>query len=149
MKKTLLLFVWIFASGNLFGQILMPVKWSYAAKKINDKEAILFIKATIDEGWHIYSVNQPDGGPVKTSFTFFPSKEYNLIDKLMEPKPQVKYENNFKIDVRYFEKSVVFQQKVKVKTKHTTISGKLNFMVCNEEKCLPPEDIIFKIPIKN
>jgi hypothetical protein len=47
-------------------QVLSPVKWSYAAKKISQNEADIYLKATIDDGWHIYSTAQKDGGPIKT-----------------------------------------------------------------------------------
>ena len=51
------------------------------------------------------------------------------------------------MDVHYFEKSVVFQQKIRVNKKGFVLKGKLNFMVCNDQKCLPPEDVTFAIPI--
>src|SRR5665213_4183744 len=62
-----------------FAQILTPVHWSYAAKKTGPTSGVIFIKAIIDKGWHIYSVNQPDGGPIKTSFKFDPSTAYQAI----------------------------------------------------------------------
>lgn len=134
--------------SNIFGQILTPVKWSYAAKKINENETMIFIKASINEGWHIYSTMQPEGGPIKTSFTFSPSMEYTLVGKLTEPKSVTKYETNFKMNVHYFEKSVVFNQKIRVNKKGFVLNGKLNFMVCNDEKCLPPEDVYFNVLIQ-
>jgi len=133
---------------TLQAQISTPVKWRYAAKKINTKEAVIFIKAAIDDGWHIYSIHQKEGGPVKTSFAFDPSKDYTLSDKIVEPKPITKFEKTFGIDVTYFKKEVVFQQKVRLKTSRTTIKGKLKYMVCNDQKCLPPEDVEFSIPIE-
>jgi len=129
-------------------QILHPVKWSYAAKKINNSEAVVFLKATIDDGWHIYSTAQKDGGPVKSSFTFAPSKDYDLMGGISEPKPVTKYETAFSMDVSYFESSVIFQQRIKLNAAATTIRGTLNFMVCNDQKCLPPETVSFDIPIK-
>ena len=147
MKKIVLLLFWMLFIANAFGQILAPVRWSFAAKKLNENETIIFIKATIDNGWHIYSTMQPDGGPIKTSFTFSHSKDYTLIGKLTEPKSVTKYEPNFKMNVHYFEKSVVFQQKIRVNKKGFVLKGKLNFMVCNDQKCLPPEDVTFAIPI--
>jgi len=69
--KNLILFV----AGLLFSitassQILKPVKWSYAAKKTSSTEATLYLKASIEEGWHIYSQYVTDGGPVKNEFYF-------------------------------------------------------------------------------
>lgn len=71
----------------LKAQILTPVHWSYAAKRTGKNEAVVFLKATIDDGWHIYSQTVKDGGPVKTSFTFLPSTTYTFIGNTVEPTP--------------------------------------------------------------
>jgi thiol:disulfide interchange protein DsbD len=148
MKKLLFLAaLWIISLGA-YAQIETPVKWSYGAKKISSTEAVIFIKATIQSGWHIYSINVKDGGPIKTSFTFAPSKEYALIDKVAEPTPLTKYEKAFSMNVSYFENSVIFQQKIKLKSANTTVvKGQLEYMTCNDKKCLPPEDLDFSVSI--
>ena len=148
MKKLTLFLAVSFLSTGLFAQILQPVKWSYAAKRISKTEAVLLLKATIDNGWHIYSTRQKEGGPVKTEFTFTPSKDYALIGTVAEPKPVTKFENAFKMNVLYFEKSAVFQQKIKLNKDQTNIKGKVEFMVCNDKQCLPPDDFEFNIPVK-
>ncbi|WP_074493931.1 protein-disulfide reductase DsbD domain-containing protein [Mucilaginibacter polytrichastri] len=132
--------------GN--SQILQPVKWSYAAKKTGPSEAVVFLKATIDAGWHVYSQFVKEGGPVKTTINFNPSKTFTLVGKTIEPKPVTRMEKAFGMDVSFFENSVVFQQKIKLKAKQATISGKLEYMTCNDEKCLPPDNIEFSIPVK-
>lgn len=129
-------------------QIESHVKWSYAAKKISATEAVVFLKATIDDKWHIYALDVKDGGPIKTSFTFAPSKEYSLVGKPTQPTPVTKYETSFKMDVSYFEKSVIFQQKIKFKSANTVVvKGQLEYMTCNDQKCLPPETVDFSIPL--
>ncbi|RYE30416.1 MAG: sugar transporter [Sphingobacteriaceae bacterium] len=148
MKKLTLFLTLSFLSTSLFAQILTPVKWSYAAKKTSKTEAVLLLKATIDNGWHIYSTQQKEGGPQKTEFTFTPSKEYTLNGALAEPKPMVKYDNSFKMNVLSLEKSVIFQQKIKLKKDQTDIKGKVEFMVCNDKQCLPPDEIAFSIPVR-
>ena len=132
-----------------YAQIESPVKWSYAAKKISSTEAVVFLKATIQDGWHIYSTNLKDGGPIKTSFTFTPSKDYSLSGNATEPTPLSKIEKAFNnMTVTYFEKSVIFQQKIKLKSANATVvKGQLEYMTCNDKKCLPPEDIDFSIPV--
>jgi hypothetical protein len=87
-------------------QILTPVHWSYGAKKISATEAVVFIKATIDPGWHLYSQTVGEGGPVKTTFTFSPSTAYTLNGTTQEPKPIVRMESAFDMKVAFFEKSV-------------------------------------------
>ncbi|PWS32610.1 protein-disulfide reductase DsbD N-terminal domain-containing protein [Pedobacter paludis] len=149
MKKiTLVLSMVLFTIAGAFAQIEKPVTWSYAAKKVSKTEAILYIKATIEDKWHIYSQNIKDGGPVKTTFTFSPSKDFGLVGKTTEPKAVVKYESTFKMNVSYFENSVVFQQKIKLNKATTTVKGKVEFMVCNDKQCLPPEEVEFSVPVK-
>ena len=148
MKKVLLLITVLMICTGVYAQIETPVKWSYAAKRLNKNEAVILLRATIQDGWHIYSQNVGDGGPIKTSFTFAPSKEYALIGKASEPTPITHFEDAFKMNVSYFEKTVTFQQKVKLKSdKVTAIKGQLEYMTCNNRKCLPPEDVDFTIPL--
>lgn len=148
MKKLTLIIITALLSTGLSAQILQPVKWSYAAKKTSKTEAVLLLKATIDQGWHIYSTQQKEGGPIKTSITFTPSKDYAINGALAEPKPITKFEPLFKMNVGYFEKAVIFQQKIKLKKDQTSIKGQLEYMVCNDKQCLPPDNVDFDIPIK-
>ena len=135
-------------SIGAFAQIETPVKWSYAAKRISATEAVVFLKATIQDGWHIYSMDVKEGGPIKTSFTFPASKEYSLVGTPTEPTPVTKYEKSFSMNVSYFEKAVIFQQKIKIKSANATVvKGQLEYMTCNDKKCLPPEDVDFSIPV--
>lgn len=138
----------LFISAASFGQILKPVKWSYASKKINDKEAVLLLKATIDDGWHIYSQTVPKNGPQPTSFSFQSSKAYQLSGKVIAAKPIVKHDPTFDMEVGYYKKSVVFQQKIKLTGNAPTVKGTLTYMVCNDKQCLPPEELTFSIAVK-
>lgn len=148
MKKLLFLMAVFMISTGAYAQIESHVKWAYAAKRISPTEAVVFLRATIDDDWHIYSAYQKDGGPVKTSFTFAPSKDYTLVGKLAEPTPVTKFEKTFGIDVAYFEKTVTFQQKIKLKTPNATVvKGQLEYMTCNDKKCLPPDDVDFSVTI--
>jgi DsbC/DsbD-like thiol-disulfide interchange protein len=146
MKKLLALTAALFLSIGAFAQIERPVTWAYAAKKTSAKEATVFLKATIQSGWHIYSQNVKEGGPIKTSFTFAKSPDFTLVGKTVEPKPITVFEKNFDMNVSYFEKEVVFTQKIKLKSpKATTVKGTLEFMVCNDQKCLPPDAVNFTV----
>lgn len=138
----------LFACQHLSAQILKPVHWSYGAKKISATEAVVFIKATIDEGWHLYSQHVGEGGPVKTTFTFAPAATYTLNGATQEPKPIVRMESAFNMNVAFFEKSVIFQQKIKIKKGPATVKGTVEYMTCNDEKCLPPDTQSFSISIK-
>lgn len=148
MKKLILAIIALIITASAQAQVEGHVKWSYAAKKTSATEAVVFLKATIDNSWHIYSQTVKEGGPVKTSFTFTPSKEYALVGKTIEPKPTTKYEKVFGMNVGYFENSVIFQQKIKLKSGNVkAVAGKLEFMTCNDQKCLPPDEVAFTIPL--
>lgn len=148
MKNLITLILGFIVFNKVQAQIEKPVKWSYAAKKINAKEALLYLKADIQSRWHIYSVSQQPGGPVKTSIIFNKSKDFTLLGEIIEPKPIQKHEEVFDMDVFYFEKSVVFQQKIKLKGSQTTVKGNVEFMVCTTEQCLPAETIEFSIKVE-
>lgn len=130
-------------------QIFDPVKWSYSVNKISDTEADLILKARIDEGWHLYSQQIPEGGPIATSFQFNPSPNYALVGKTKEGKPITKFEKTFEMELSWFEKTATFTQKIKINNEQAfTVTGELEFMVCNDEMCLPPtkKRFEFRIP---
>ncbi|HEY8927600.1 MAG TPA: protein-disulfide reductase DsbD domain-containing protein [Mucilaginibacter sp.] len=149
MKRILLAAFALMLTIGANAQIEAPVKWAYAAKKTGANEATIYFKATIDNGWHIYGLDVKDGGPVKTAFTFAKSKDFTPIGKPTQPTPVKKYEAVFKMDVTYFEKSVIFEQKIKLNTKGAiNVKGQLEYMTCNDHKCLPPEDVDFSVAVK-
>jgi thiol:disulfide interchange protein len=148
MKKYLILTILFLINVAAFAQIETPVKWSYGIKKINKNQAIVFVKANIDKGWHIYSQTVKDGGPVKTSIKFIKADDYATAGSSTAPKPIVKYEEAFKTNVEYYENQVIFQQKVNLKTGQPIIKGIIQYMVCNSKECLPPEDVEFTVAVK-
>lgn len=148
MKRLTIVIVALFALSATQAQILDPVKWTFAAKKTGKDEAVLFLKATIDNGWNIYSQHIGDGGPVPTSFSFTPSSDYQLVGEVLEPTPNKKFEKTFNMQVLYFNKEVVFQQKIKLKKGQTIVKGAVEFMVCNDQQCLPPDEKVFAVSIK-
>lgn len=148
MKRLIYTFFLTLIIKGAFAQIEHPVQWSYSSRLTGKNEAVVLLKATIEPGWHIYSAYQASGGPVKTSFAFSTSADYTLKGTIVEPVPTKKFEKSFDMDVKFFEQSVIFQQAVILKKQSVTIKGKLNFMVCNDHQCLPPEEVDFAIPIK-
>jgi thiol:disulfide interchange protein DsbD len=130
-----------------FAQIENPVKWSYSAKAVNDTQVELNIQADIQPGWHVYSQFIAEGGPIPTSFKFEKSKDYVLAGKVTEsPKATSSFDKNFNMQIAWHEKQVIFKQLIKPNG-NTTVKGTVEFMVCNDQKCLPPEEVEFSIPI--
>jgi thiol:disulfide interchange protein DsbD len=148
MKKLLLVLVILFAGRAAFAQIEGHVTWAYAAKKVSATEAVVMLKASIDDKWHIYSANyKSTAGSVKTTFKFVPSKDYAMVGAVTEPTPLSKYDKNIKTDLKYFENSVLFKQKVKLTGKKAMIKGSLEFTACDDHKCLPPETVEFAVQV--
>ncbi|MEI8203828.1 MAG: thioredoxin family protein [Bacteroidota bacterium] len=130
-------------------QILKPVKWTFSSKITAPNEALILFTATIDNKWHLYSQNVPPDGPIATSFTLEKSKDYQLVGKVVEPKPISEFDDAFKMTVKYFTKKAIFTQKIKfTSSKDFVFKGKLEFMSCNNGTCVPPEEIEFSIPVK-
>lgn len=148
MKKIFFVIAALLLSATSFSQILQPVKWSYATKKTGKNEAVIYLKATIDKGWHIYSQRLSEDGPVKTSFNFSPSSAYKKLGATVEPTPVTTFEKAFNMNVSYFTNTVIFQQKVSIPKVPAVIRGKIEYMACNDQKCLPPEEVDFSVAIK-
>jgi len=147
MKKLYTLLLVLLALQSQ-AQIENPVKWSYSAQKTGKNEANILIKADIQKGWHLYSQFIEDGGPIPTSFTFSPSKDFKLEGKVSEsPKAVTAFDPNFGMKIAWHETQVVFTQKIKTTNDKFTLKGVLEYMVCNNNKCLPPTEQEFNIPV--
>jgi thiol:disulfide interchange protein len=127
-------------------QILEPVKWTFTAERTSANEAELIFTATIDKGWYLYSQFIQEGGPVPTSFNFEESSNYQRVGEVVEPKPIEKFDDIFKMDMKYFDGKPVFRQKIKPLTNDAfKVVGYVEFMCCDNTSCLPPTAIDFEI----
>ena len=146
MKKVIILLTFVL-STNVFSQIYDPVKWSTSVQKISDIEYNLIATATIESGWHLYSQVVPEGGPIPTTFTFIDSKHYSLVNKTQEEEGHEIDDSVFEMRIKFFENKAEFKQRVIVLNDINTIDAEVEFMVCDDEKCLPPNniDLAFKI----
>ncbi|MCI9846851.1 protein-disulfide reductase DsbD family protein [Flavobacterium pectinovorum] len=140
MKK--LLFVFSFLLVSLCSaQILEPVKWTTSVEKIADTEYKLTAKATIDSGWHVYSQNVPEDGPVATSFIFDDQGgAFKIIGNTVEGEGHTAMDPVFKKTIKYFENTAVFEQKIEVSGTKNSLTALVEFMACDDTKCLPPTE---------
>lgn len=145
-----LIAVFSFSLGQVNAQVYDPVDWTFEVSEISASEVELVFKATIEEGWHMYSQDLPsDEGPIATYFDFVASSDFERSGKVKEGKFITEYDPNFKMDLNYFKDGAVFKQRVKRTTdKKFKVKGELTFMVCNEEMCLPPEYVEFDFKVK-
>ncbi len=148
-KSLLLLLLLTGISAFVNAQVLKPVKWSFSTKQISNNEAQLIFTATIDPTWHLYSQDIPPDGPVPTTFTFEPGPQYKLIGKVKEPKPKEEFDKNFDMVVKYFADKAVFTQDIKILSdRDFKIRGVLEFMCCDDSRCLPPDEVDFEFSVK-
>jgi thiol:disulfide interchange protein DsbD len=145
MKRYFSFFFLLFILDVVSAQVLNPVKWSFSKKELGGPEYELLFKAKIDQGWHLYSQDIPEGGPVRTSFSIVKSPHFELINAVHEPKPEEEYDPNFEMKLKYFSHEAIFRQKMKrLSGEPFTIKGALEFMCCNDEQCLPPNEVDFQ-----
>ncbi|WP_281633474.1 protein-disulfide reductase DsbD family protein [Flavobacterium luteolum] len=140
MKKNIFL-LGFFLLFSIFvkAQIYNPIKWKTSVEKISDTEYELQAKAIIESGWHLYSQEVADGGPIPTHFNFIKSADFQLTDAVKEEKGKTVNDPVFKMQIKFFEKETTFRQRVKIlSSKPFKIKAEVEFMVCNDENCLPP-----------
>ncbi len=138
----------ILGSLSLQAQILEPVKWTFDSKEISSDEVEIQFIADIDPGWHVYSTDIPEGGPIPTSFNFVDNDNYELSGELETPEAIEKFDKAFEMNLEYYGERAVFSQKVKLNTEEPfVIQGELEFMACDDSRCLPPAYVEFAFPV--
>lgn len=149
MKKFSLLFIALLAGLSIFAQSNKQVKWAFTSKKIADKTYEVHMTATINGDFHMYAQNVGVEGPLPTAFVFTKNPLLHLDGKVKEVGKLVKkYESTWSGNVNYYEKSVNFVQTVTVKgAAKTNLAGKVEFMVCDDSRCLPPGEVEFSVNI--
>lgn len=149
IKSTIAILI-AFSSNNGHTQN-QPVQWETT---YSQHDSTMIFSAKIEAHWHIYATVLPsDEGPLPTEFTFDSLDGIELKDGIIEPQAIEEYDPNFELNVRYYETSVDFKQKISLSedSKHKThkISGYITYMACNDEGCLPPVDVPFGITIQD
>lgn len=151
MKK-LVVTMWLaLIALTLQAQILTPVKWKIKLEDPGTAEKAIVFTATSDKGWHLYDMNLPKGGPVSTSFTFEVLNGAELIGTPeSSQKPTTVFDEQFNMNLRWYPGTVSFTQKFKVTDPAKfKMEGTVEFMACNDETCLPPDNIGFEFDKKN
>ncbi len=148
MKKV---FVFLFSIAIFFtanAQKLNPVKWNFEAVKKSDKQYDITFTANVDAPWHIYA--QFPKNPLPTKISIKKNPLVQIIGKIKELGSLEKhFDKNLKSDVAYFTKKVQFIQSVTLKVaSKTRLTGEIEYMVCNDERCLPPSKVPFDIAIQ-
>lgn len=149
MIKKLIFVIALLSVVSIRAQILEPVKWSTSIEKVSENEYKLIAKASIEEGWHLYSQNVPEGGPVSTQFSFEGNSKYLKKGNTKEEEGIIVDDPTFNMKVKYFELETSFIQHIKLKDKLPfTINSEVRYMVCDNSKCIMPEPAILNFNLK-
>ena len=134
----------VFGLTVAYAQIQDPVQFKTELKKISETEAQIVFTGTIDEGWHVYSTDLPEDGPISATFNTDKMEGVELDGKLTpEGKEIENFDKMFNMNVRYFENKATFVQKLKITAATYFIEGYLQYGSCNDENCLPPTNVEF------
>jgi thiol:disulfide interchange protein DsbD len=150
MKKLSILILVLFSALRSQAQ-LNPVTWSFSATKVSDKTYEIHMKATIQEGWHLYSQKQPDDAiAIPTAFTVRPNPLFKPDGKIREVgKMELMKDAALGISANQYSNTVDFVQKIKLKSNvKTSFTGKVEYQTCDDKKCLPAKTVNFNIAIK-
>ena len=145
MRKIISFLLLSFVVYALQAQIKDPVKFKTELIPLSDTEAEVVFTATIDKGWHVYSTDLGDGGPISATFNVDNKSGVELVGKLKPVGKEVAtFDKLFEMKVRYFENTAKFVQKVKFTGGAYAIEGYLEYGACDDESCLPPTQVPFK-----
>lgn len=145
MKKIFFLFGLLCVAVLMQAQIQEPVKFKYELKTLSDTEAEIVFTATIDNGWHVYSTDLGDGGPISATFNVEHIVGAEVIGNLQPVGKEIEsFDKLFEMKVRYFEHNAQFVQKMKFSSGDYHVDGYLEYGACNDENCLPPTQVPFK-----
>ena len=133
------------------GQILDPVTWDialYPSASAEDGQFDLVFHAEVEPCWHIYSqFLESQDGPLPTWIDISLPEGVDSLGHARECTPLVDYDPNFMMDLQFFEEEVSWVQTLRIPNPSPTdtLRGFISFMVCDDSRCLPPEDIDFAI----
>ncbi|TXG35410.1 protein-disulfide reductase DsbD family protein [Seonamhaeicola maritimus] len=143
MKKIIFLItLFCITIGN--SQIYDPIKWATSVEKVSDTEYKLITKAAIEPGWHLYSQNVPDGGPIATTFTYDDANgAFKLKGNTTEEEGHTEYTELFGdgMDIKSFDISAKFEQLIEVVGDENTLTAFVEFQTCDDVKCLMPKEV--------
>jgi hypothetical protein len=128
---------------------LNPVHWTFTAETIEEGKYQLTFSAQMDQGWYIYSQHLDEGGPVPTSFSFDPAEGLRIDGEIQEVGNIMQgYDELFDMNVIKYTDQVSFVQLISLDQLPKTISGQLEYMTCDKNRCLPPQNVEFRFQLE-
>ena len=151
MKKVLSFMLLLMIAWAAEAQILTPVKWEIKLEDSDSSVKTLLFSAKLDNGWHLYDMNLPEGGPISTSFNYETLKGAKTIGSpIPSKKATTVYDEQFEMNLSWYAHEVSFTQKLEITNpKAFKVEGYVEFMACNDENCLPPDKESFSFNQSN
>ena len=142
----LIISLWaVILSTCVQAQMMQPVHFTSQLKNLQGSEAEIIFTALIDEGWHVYSTDLGNDGPVSATFNVVKMDGIEPVGKLQtRGKVTKQFDKMFDMELRFFEREACFVQKVRFTKPTYSIDCYLEYGACNDEMCMPPTQVEFK-----
>ncbi len=110
----------------------------------------LTLTGRIDPGWHLYALDQTEGGPIATTIALAEGDPAEL-GNTDEAKPTIARDPAFDVPTRFFEGTAVFRLHTTVNRDALPGPQELHVLVryqsCNGDVCLPPRTDTVPVPL--
>lgn len=150
MKKLLTLFSLVLALvPGVLSQVSDPIQWVLRKEKPGSIRAgeqfNVSVIATIADGWHLYALEQPEGGPIATRLSVSGGQTFRLAGDIESPLPQVVFDPNFNLETQFYQGEAIFTLPIEVSKDappgKDVLSVTAFYQTCNARTCLPPKTV--------
>lgn len=143
------------SANAVFGAPPPQTIWTTTADRTEARRGevvAIRLAVTIQDGWYIYSMTTPEGGPQPTHISLAPSDDVEAAGTAFQPTPETKFDENFQIPTEQFRRNVVFTVPLRVRDSAAngpvTVTGEVAFQVCDPKQCIPakfPFEIVLTV----
>ena len=144
MKRLSFMLMLLVAVVAAQAQMVDPVHFTSELKMGKGAEAEIIFTGKIDAGWHVYSTDLGQDGPIEATFNAVKMEGVEKVGKLTPRGKEIKkFDEMFGMELKFFENAVTFVQKVKFTQPQYSIDCYLEFGACNDKSCMPPTQVEF------
>ena len=145
--------VLLLLSATAFAAPKSPVQWHIKSAPSSAKPGTrisIIVSGQIDPGWHLYAMEEPDGGPIATVVGLTEGDPADLLS-VTESKPIVIDDPLFHLRTGFFRSTVDFTLHLKIdptaKPGPTPLHVLLRYQSCNDQVCQPPHTDTVEVPL--
>ena len=148
MYKLIRTFLSVLAALVVATASAQSVKWQSSVERLEGDTCRIVLEASIPAPYHMYDMGPYEGGPNATTITFTPGAGVTLeggVEQLSVPERH--YDKTFEMEIGTFAKKARFAQKVKLSSPQATVTAHLEWMICDDTSCMPPDDTELTITV--